>query len=155
MKKILLILGCLFFSQFLFAQKKATGLNNASIIGTWKLLASKKITPKDTVVTYPLKGESQETLKMFNGSHFSFFTHDLQKGKVPTPAFSAGSGTYVLSGNQYSEHLIYCSHRDWENTKFKFTLTLKGDTLTQKGIEHIESLNINHEIVEVYVRVKR
>ncbi|MEE1946966.1 hypothetical protein VRU48_17715 [Pedobacter sp. KR3-3] len=106
------------------------------------------------MTTYPVKGEIQETLKMFNGSHFSFFTHDLEKGKVKTPAFSAGAGTYSLSGNAYSEHLIYCSYRDWENTKFKFTLTLKNNTLIQKGIEKIDSLNVNHEIIEVYVKVK-
>lgn len=154
MKRTLLILACSLCSQLLFAQKKTAGLTNSSIIGTWKLVSSKKITNKDTVVTYPIKGEIQETLKMFTGTHFSFFTHDLEKGKAKTPVFSAGSGTYVLSGNAYSEHLIYCSHRDWEDSKFNFTLTLKGNTLTQKGIEKIESLKVNHEIIEVYVKVK-
>lgn len=154
MNRTLLILACILCSQFLFAQKKAASLKNSSIIGTWKLVSSKKITNKDTVLTYPIKGEVQETLKMFTGTHFSFFTHDLEKGKAKKNVFSAGAGTYALSGNAYSEHLVYCSHRDWEDSKFKFTLTLKGDTLTQKGIEKIENLNINHEIIEVYVKVK-
>lgn len=154
MKRTLLILGCILYSQFSFSQKKATGLTNSSIIGTWKLVSSKKIIKKDTVSTYPIKGQSEEMLKMFNGTHFSFFKHDLQKGKTATPIFDSGAGTYALSGNQYSEHLVYCNYRDWENTKFKFTLTLKNNTLIQRGIEKIDSLNINQEIIEIYTKVK-
>lgn len=154
MKRVLLILGCILYSHFSFSQKRVTNLTSSSIIGTWKLVSSKKITNKDTVTTYPVKGQNQEMLKMFNGTHFSFFKHDLHKGKTKSPIFDSGSGTYALSGNQYSEHLIYCNYRDWEGTKFKFTLTLENNKLTQKGIERIAHLNVDQEIIEVYVKIK-
>ncbi|KIO77665.1 hypothetical protein TH53_08485 [Pedobacter lusitanus] len=130
----------------------STALTNQSINGTWKLISSKVTTGTKTEVTYPVKG--QEMIKSFNGTHFSFFNHDLAKGKVPNPVYNSGAGTYILKGDQYQEHLEYCNHRDWENRDFKFTLTLKNDTIIQKGIEKIDSLNINQEIVEIYSRLK-
>ncbi|MBB5637771.1 hypothetical protein HDF26_000899 [Pedobacter cryoconitis] len=129
-----------------------TELTNQSINGTWKLVSSKVTTGEKTEVTYPVKG--QEMIKLFNGSHFAFFKHDLVKGATPTPVYDTGAGTYTLKGDQYQEHLDYCNYRDWENRDFKFTLTLKNDTITQKGIEKIDSLNINQEIVEIYTRIK-
>jgi len=122
------------------------------LIGTWHLISSKSITKGDTTVTTPPK--DQEMVKIFNGSDFAFFTHDLKKGKVSKPVFDSGSGTYTLEGNNYSEHLAYCNYRDWENRDFKFTVKFKNDTLIQSGIEKIDSLNIDHEIIETYVKLR-
>jgi len=122
------------------------------LIGTWHLVSSKSITKGDTTVTTPPK--DQEMVKIFNGSDFAFFTHDLKKGKVDKPVFSAGSGTYTLQGNNYAEHLAYCNARDWEGGDFKFTVEFKHDTLVQKGIEKIDSLKIDHEIIETYVKLR-
>lgn len=122
------------------------------LIGTWHLISSKSITKGDTTVTTPPK--DQEMVKIFNGSDFAFFTHDLKQGKVDKPVFSAGSGTYTLQGNNYAEHLTYCNARDWENRDFKFTVEFKHDTLVQKGIEKIDSLKIDHEIIETYVKLR-
>jgi hypothetical protein len=119
--------------------------------GSWRLASSKSITGKDTVDTSPAK--DIETIKLYNDDHFSFFTHDLKKGKIDTPVFSAGAGTYTLSGNNYAEHLEYCNARGWENQDFKFTIELKKDTLMQRGVEKIDSLHIDHIIVETYVRM--
>ncbi len=122
------------------------------LIGTWHLVSSKSITKGDTTVTTPPK--DQEMVKIFNGSDFAFFTHDLKQGKVDKPVFSAGSGTYTLQGNNYAEHLTYCNAREWENRDFKFTVEFKHDTLVQKGIEKIDSLKIDHEIIETYVKLR-
>jgi len=124
----------------------------ADLNGTWKLVSAKTITGKDTLITFPVKG--QEMIKMFNGTHFSFFKHDLKKGKTPAAAFDCGAGTYKLSGEDYTEHLAYCSYRDWENLDFKFKLQMKNDTLIQRGIEKIDSLHVNHEIIEIYAKMK-
>jgi hypothetical protein len=129
-----------------------TELTNQSITGTWKLVSSKVTTGTKTEVTYPVKG--LEMIKLFNGTHFAFFKHDLAKGAVPAPVYGSGAGTYSLKGDQYQEHLDYCNAREWENRDFKFTLTLKNDTITQKGIEKIDSLNINQEIIEIYTKIK-
>lgn len=122
------------------------------INGTWKLISAKVITKGDTVNTFPV--ENQEMIKQFNDTHFSFFKHDINKGKGKTAIFDSGSGTYTLNGDNYEEHLQYCNYRDWENLKFNFTVNIKNDTLVQRGIEKIDSLNVNHEIVETYVKLK-
>lgn len=125
------------------------------LTGTWKLAYSKMIKNGDTSTTYPVAGKQTEMIKMFNGSHFSFFSHDLKKGAdSATAAYSSGAGTYTLTGDQYEEHLQYCSFRGWEDKHFTFTLTLQNDTLLQRGIEKIDSLHVNHEIVEAYTRVR-
>jgi hypothetical protein len=122
------------------------------LIGTWHLISSKSIKKGDTVVTTPPK--DQEMVKIFNGTDFAFFTHDKKAGKVATPVFDSGSGTYTLLGNNYTEHLAYCNYRDWENRNFKFTVQFKHDTLIQRGIEKIDSLKIDREIIETYVKLR-
>jgi len=130
--------------------KKTT--SEQPINGTWKLVSAKTITKGDTVSTFPV--ENQEMIKQFNDTHFSFFKHDISKGKGKNAVFDAGSGTYTLNEDKYEEHLQYCSYRDWEDLKFSFTVNIKNDTLVQRGIEKIDSLNVNHEIVETYVKLK-
>jgi len=80
--------------------------------------------------------------------------HDLSKGKGQNAIYTAGGGTYSFKGNKYTEHLEYLNARDWEGRSFDFTVQFKHDTLVQKGIEKIDSLNVNHEIIETYVRLK-
>ncbi|NLR60957.1 hypothetical protein HGH93_22835 [Chitinophaga polysaccharea] len=124
-----------------------------TLTGTWKLAYSKMIKNGDTTSTFPVAG--LEMIKLFNGSHFAFFQHDLSKGTDTSNAvYSSGAGTYVLSGDKYEEHLQYCSYRGWEDKHFSFTLTLHNDTLIQRGIEKIDSLQVNHEIIEAYIRLR-
>src|ERR1044072_3116759 len=121
---------CLFISLIVVTscqQKEPKVLKKPDqpLIGSWHLISSKSITKGDTTVTTPPK--DQEMVKIFNGTDFAFFTHDLKKGKVDKPVFDSGSGTYTLQGNSYSEHLAYCNYRDWENRDFKFTVQFKND----------------------------
>jgi hypothetical protein len=69
-------------------------------------------------------------IKIINDSHFSFLNHDLNKGKDSlNTQFVAGGGRYDLEGDQYTEHLEYCSARvKWEGNDFKFTVTIQNDT---------------------------
>ena len=126
--------------------------DSITLTGTWRLAFSKVIKDKDTLNTYPVEG--QEMIKLFNGSHFAFFKHDVTKGTGPAATYESGAGTYVLSGNNYAEHLEYCNARGWEDKHFSFTLELHHDTLIQRGIEKIDSLKVNHEIVEAYIKVQ-
>ncbi|HTD40495.1 MAG TPA: hypothetical protein VK671_07740 [Mucilaginibacter sp.] len=130
----------------------ATKDQKLSIEGTWQLLQG-TLTEKGkaTVTDYT---KDQKFIKIINGDHFSFMDHDLTKGKQPKPIFSSGGGKYTLNGDKYTEYLEYCNEREWENNKFDFTITIKNDTLTQKGIEKIDSLGVNRVNVEKYVRVK-
>jgi len=123
------------------------------IQGTWKLVSAVTITKGDSVFTYPVKEQKQEMIKVINADHFAFFKHDLKDGSKPV--FDSGAGTYVFEADNYTENLQYCNYREWENHTFNFKVTFKGDTLVQKGIEKIDSLKIDHVIVETYIKVKK
>ena len=119
--------------------------------GTWKMISAVTITKDDSVHTYPVKGI--EMIKIINNTHFSFFQHDA-KGGGAKPVYDSGAGTYTLNGDNYTENLQYCNYREWENRSFNFKISIRHDTLVQKGIEKIDSLKINHEIVETYVKMR-
>jgi hypothetical protein len=130
-------------------QAKEEGL---PIVGTWQLISGTLIENKKTTVTDYTK--DKKAIKIINGSHFCFLIHDLTKGKGPDAAFTAGGGKYTLVGDKYTEYLEFCNDRQWENNKFDFTITIKNDTLTQKGIEKIDSIGVNRINIEKYARVK-
>ena len=121
------------------------------IIGTWKLYSATLIEKGDTTITDYLKDRS--FIKIINNSHFAFIQHDLRQGKDSTASFSSGAGTYELKNKTYTEHLEYCSDRQWEGHDFTFNITIKNDTLVQSGVEMIESAGINRLNIEKYVRI--
>jgi hypothetical protein len=124
------------------------------INGTWRMFAAKMIKGTDTTSTFPVEG--QEMIKIINNTHFAFFKHDLKHGTDSAKAvYDTGGGTYTLVGDVYTEHLDYCNYREWEDKSFTFNLQIKQDTLIQKGIEKIEGLQVNQEIIEMYVRIPR
>lgn len=129
-----------------------TSEQSLPIVGTWQLISGTLIENKKTTVTDYTK--DKKAIKIINGSHFCFLIHDLTKGKGPTAAFTAGGGKYTLVGDKYTEYLEFCNDRQWENNKFDFTITIKDDTLTQKGIEKIDSIGVNRINIEKYARVK-
>lgn len=122
------------------------------IEGTWKLLTGTLIEKNDTVVTDYTRGK--EFIKIINDSHFAFLMHDLNKGKDSTASFSSGGGNYSLKDSLYTEHLVYCSDRQWEGNDFQFTVSINNDTLIQQGIEKIDSIGVNRVNIEKYVRIK-
>ena len=123
------------------------------IVGTWKLITGTLIEKGDTTITDYTKNIS--FIKIINDSHFAFLQHDLNKGKDSAAVFVAGGGHYSLKDSSYTEHLEYCSAREWEGNDFTFTVTITNDTLVQSGIEKIDSAGINRINTEKYVRVKK
>jgi hypothetical protein len=122
--------------------------------GTWKLLSGTTIEKGVSTVTDYTKGK--EFIKIINDTHFAFLSHDLNKGKDSATAFfSSGGGSYSLVDSAYTEHLEYCNDRQWEGNSFNFTVSIQGDTLTQKGIEKVENLGVDRINVEKYVRIKK
>jgi hypothetical protein len=122
------------------------------LAGTWQLISGTLIEKKDTVVTDYKK--NKKFIKIINNSHFAFLSHDLSKGKDSASFFSAGGGTYSLEGDSYTEHLEFCSDREWEHNDFRFTITINEDTLIQKGMENVEATGVNRLNIEKYTRVK-
>jgi hypothetical protein len=151
--KNIIICGIAILFFLISCQEDPNEKTASNIIGTWKLLTGTIIEKGDTMVTDYTKDRS--FIKIINDSHFAFTLHDLNKGKdSATAAFSAGSGKYSFDGKNYTEHLEYCSAREWEGHDFAFTVIITGDTLLQSGVEKIESEGINRINIEKYIRVK-
>lgn len=130
---------------------KTPGPTANRIIGTWKLLTGTTIEKGDTAMTDYTKNMS--FIKIINDSHFAFLQHDLNKGK-DSSVFVAGGGSYSLMDSTYTEHLQYCSAREWEGNDFSFTVSISNDTLIQKGIEKVESAGVNRINIEKYIKIK-
>jgi len=129
-------------------QKEETKL--LPIQGTWKLLTGTLIEKEDTTITDYTTNLS--FIKIINDSHFAFLQHDTRKDSTN---FSAGGGRYELNGDKYTEHLEYCSAKEWEGHDFSFTITINGDTLIQQGVEKIEAQGIDRINTEKYIRYKK
>ena len=154
MKKLIGFIMITFMSISCSTEKTKETVKSSSlpITGTWKLLTGTLIEKGDTTITDYTQNKSFH--KIINDTHFAFFMHDLNKGKDSTAAYSSGGGSYTLTDSTYTEHLEYCTAREWEGNDFTFTMSIKDDTLTQRGIEIIESEGINRLNIEKYVRVK-
>ena len=133
-------------------EKPNAKVNALPLTGTWKLLTATLIEKGDTTVTDYTKNVS--FIKIINDTHFAFLQHDLNKGKDSAAVFVSGGGNYSLKDSLYTEHLEYCSARNWEGNDFAFTITLKNDTLVQNGIEKVEEAGVDRINIEKYVRVK-
>ena len=142
--------AALLFS-FLLLNACQTSNDPLPITGTWQLLTGTLIENGDTSITDYTK--DKKFVKIINDSHFAFLNHDLNKGKDSLASFSAGGGSYTLSGNTYTEHLEFCSDRAWEQNDFSFTVTIHNDTLIQQGVEKVEGTSINRLNIEKYTRV--
>lgn len=142
----------IFISCNISVDSKDVKTSKLPLEGTWKLLTGTLIEKGDTTVTDYTKGK--EFIKIINDTHFAFLLHDLHKGKEADSVFSCGGGHYSLNDGSYTEHLEYCNDRQWEGNDFNFTITIGNDTLTQKGIEKIDSLGVNRLNIEKYVRIR-
>jgi len=126
--------------------------NQLPLKGTWKLITGTLIEKGDTLVTDYQSNLS--FIKIINDTHFAFLRHELNKGKDSMASFGSGGGRYTLKDSLYTEHLEYCSDREWEGHDFTFTLTIKNDTLIQMGTEKIVEAGIDRLNIEKYVRIK-
>ena len=140
------------FILFFFACQQPATTVKLPLEGTWQLVAATSTEKDNTKSTF---NPDVKMIKIINGTHFAFFSHDLNQGKDSSKAqFSAGGGTYELKDSTYTEHLEYFNTRQWEGGTFQFSIRIKADTLVQEGIEKVEKLGIDHIIRETYVRVK-
>lgn len=123
------------------------------IQGTWQLISGTLVEKGDTTVTDYTK--NIYFIKIINSTHFAFLQHDLKKGQDSSAVFIAGGGRYSLSDSLYTEHLEYCSARNWEGNDFNFTISIKSDTLIITGVEKVESAGVNRLNIEKYIKVAK
>jgi hypothetical protein len=145
----------LLFCAFLISCSNETSKSNSvqkHLTGTWKLITGTLIEKGDTTITDYTKNTS--FIKILNDTHFAFLQHDLKKGKDSSAVFVAGGGRYSLKDSSYTEHLEYCSAREWEGNDFPFTISITNDTLVIRGVEKVESAGVNRINIEKYSRLK-
>ncbi|MEO6454758.1 MAG: hypothetical protein ABIN97_11825 [Ginsengibacter sp.] len=147
-----IVLSTIFYSCKSTLKKEASTKTIIPLKGTWKLLYGITIEKGDSTLTDYTK--DKEFIKIINDTHFAFLSHDRNKGKDSAAAFSSGGGTYLLADSLYTEHLQYCSDRQWEGNSFEFTVTISGDTLIQKGIEKIANIGVDRINIEKYIKAK-
>jgi hypothetical protein len=140
----------IFFISCSVKQDRAES-KSSPLVGTWQLVSGTIIEKGDTTVTDYTKDRS--FIKIINDTHFAFLMHDLNASDSSS-VYGSGGGKYDLVDSIYTEHLEYCNDRKWEGHDFVFTVTIKGDTLVQQGIEKIESAGVNRLNIEKYFRVK-
>lgn len=140
------------FSIFLLISCKQDTQKQNQIVGSWKLITGILIEKGDSTITDYTKKIS--FIKIINETHFAFLKHDLNKGTDSSATFGAGGGRYSLKDSLYKEQLEYCNDREWESNDFEFVVTIKDDTLIQKGMEMVEKAGVNRVNIEKYVRIK-
>jgi hypothetical protein len=122
------------------------------VLGTWQLLTHTEITKGNSVVTDYTK--DMKMIKIINDTHFAFLNHTLNTKKDSSNNFDGGGGAYTIKGDKYTEHLDYYKDKNWEGKSFDFTISVRGDTLIQTGLEKVDKENINRTIIEKYLRIK-
>jgi hypothetical protein len=153
MKKLLFFLVFMILLASCGKKTISPGSNSKPPVeGTWRLISGTLIEKGDTTVTGYTKNVS--FIKIINKTHFAFLQHDLNRGKDSSAVFVAGGGRYTLADSIYTEHLEYCNDRVWEGNDFSFVVTVRNDTLIQRGIEKVEEAGVNRLNIEMYVKEK-
>lgn len=152
--KVLLSLfsAALVLSSCSSQSKQAEQTTPSPLAGTWKMISATTIKGKDTTITDYTTGK--EFIKIITPSHFSFLSHDLNKGRDSTASFVAGGGRVKMGEGKYTEYLDYCNFREWEGGVFELNYTINGDTLITSSVEKIEKLGIDQLNTEKLTRVR-
>ena len=105
------------------SQSRSDQAKTSQLEGTWEMVSGYG-------AIRPAQGRRQ--IKIFSRGHFVFALYNTETGKL----IWAGGGTYTLNGTSYTEHVDFMSEAISAGIAGKdqsFTVTVEGDTLTQKG----------------------
>jgi hypothetical protein len=133
---------------FLGAQSKQTN----PFEGNWELLSSTGIyVEKGKQININFKKDANNCgMKLINDNYFMFVTKEMVNG-VATATY--GYGTYTFKNNIYTEQIIYISGEAFPGTSPSYEMTVKGDTLIQKGPLKIGDFKDSKiEFTETYMR---
>jgi hypothetical protein len=111
-----------FLLAIAWAQSASTMQNTNNVMGAWELVSH-------DFNGQPMSANERE-IKIISSKHFMFVVYD--KGKMKT--LGAGTGTWTLNGNSYTEHIDFIDVNGAESlngTDAKFTVAVNGDMMTQ------------------------
>jgi hypothetical protein len=149
--KTKIIVGLLFVLAicFLGAQSKQTN----PFEGNWELLSSTGTYPdgKGGLANATFKKDAGNYhMKLIHDNYFMFAGMEIVNG-VATPSY--GYGTYSFKDNIYTENIICHVDKEAVGKSGSFEMTVKGDTLIQKGPLKIgDYKDAKFEFTETYVR---
>jgi hypothetical protein len=113
-------------AAFAWAKQANSASSSNQIVGTWKLeSADYSGQPKATGITQ---------IKMISKNRYLWLQYDPAKNKTQ----AAGTGSYMLNGNSYTEHVDLLDVNSSQGNPYvgkdlTFTIKVEGDTLTQTG----------------------
>jgi hypothetical protein len=120
--------------------------------GNWELLSSTGTYSQEgaLVNTNFKKDANNFAMKLINNNYFMFVWKEIVNG-VETPSY--GYGTYTFKDNIYTENIIYHVGKELIGKSMSFEMTVKGDTLIQKGPLKIGDFKDDKsEFTETYIR---
>ncbi len=104
--------------------------------GTWKLISGEYIDYEGNLVNY--ESLHLQSLKVINDTHFSFVTMSGDK------FWSAGSGTFTYTSNEYVESPVYTSYESPKGKQYKFTYKFAGNKWFSARWE--DGTRVEHEV---------
>jgi hypothetical protein len=120
--------------------------------GNWELISvtGTYMTDGKAVDGSMVKDANNYGMKMFHSGYFMFVNHRVFEG-VASGGY--GYGTYTYKDNIYTESTIYHIGKELIGTSRSYQMTVKGDTLIQKGPLKIGDFkDAKFEFTETYVR---
>lgn len=134
------------------------------LMGEWRLLsATLAVAGEDNSILDP----NRHFIKLFTASHFAFFSRLPERPRYTLPpsdseliaggkSFDAGGGRYDLEGDNYIEHIDYCSFPNYEGISIAFKLSFENGVLTQHGTYPLVKLGLGEVdgyLVETYEKI--
>ena len=142
MKKLIILGLILFVTICSYAQEK-----KSPIEGAWKLVYAKWAAFDQTFPAL-VKGSD---IKIWTKEHFAF----VGQFKADTMVMdNYGWGTYTLTGNKYTENVVFHADKPSIGKSIKLLLEIKNDTLTQSYPADDNWKLPTKYSTEKYVRVK-
>jgi hypothetical protein len=121
--------------------------------GNWELLSSTGTYPdeKGGLTNASFKKDANNYhMKVIHNDYFMFAGQEMVNG-VATPSY--GYGTYSFKNNVYTENIIYHVDKAVIGKSMSFEMTVKGNTLIQKGpLKTGDFKDAKFEFTETYVR---
>jgi hypothetical protein len=122
----------------------------STLEGAWQLVSVVYVSG-DTTTKYSQPNPNWSQIKMWTKNHCAF----LGENKLATEYNDLyGGGTYTLVGTHYEEIMPYHCAKDFMNTKHKFLLEIKNDTLYQTGMVQDDWKLPRQYSIEKYVRTE-